>query len=152
MLVDLYAAPYTAAALIATTALALLYGRQTKTQKKPRPARDVRLKGGERCVVSGVALGLPGTRRRVFDPNNFALLRDGTNLLERVDAAGVRAMVRRNVASGHRNERHRRVVAAGRLRFKQGVRRAGAAGQDHGPGHAAGRGGRARGAEGRRAD
>lgn len=98
MLVDLYATPCTAAALIATTALVLLYGRQTKTHKKPRPARDVRLKGGERCVVSGVALGLPGTRRRVFDPNNFALLRDGTNLLERVDAAGVRAMVRRNVA------------------------------------------------------
>ena len=96
MLVDLYAAPYTAAALITTTVLALLYGRERK-KKGPR-ARAVRLPGGEKCVVSGVALGLPGTRRRVFDPSNFAVLREGTNLLEKVDAAGVRAMLRRNVA------------------------------------------------------
>ena len=97
MLVDLYAAPYTAAALITTTVLALLYGRERTKAKGPR-ARTVRLPGGEKCVVSGVALGLPGTRRRVFDPSNFAVLREGTNLLEKVDAAGVKAMLRRNVA------------------------------------------------------
>ena len=97
MLVDLYAAPYTAAALITTTVLALLYGRERTKTKGPR-ARNVRLPGGEKCVVSGVALGLPGTRRRVFDPSNFAVLREGTNLLEKVDAAGVKAMLRRNVA------------------------------------------------------
>ena len=42
MLVDLYAAPYTAAALITTTVLALLYGRERKKTKRPH-CRDVRL-------------------------------------------------------------------------------------------------------------
>ena len=58
MLVDLYAAPYTAAALITTTVLALLYGRERTKAKGPR-ARNVRLPGGEKCVVSGVSLGGP---------------------------------------------------------------------------------------------
>ena len=99
MLVDLYAAPYTAAALITTTVLALLYGRERKKTKRPH-CRNVRLPGGEKCVVSGVALGLPGTRRRVFDPSNFAVLREGTNLLEKVDAAGVKAILAAGVETG----------------------------------------------------
>ncbi len=55
MLVDLYAAPYTAAALITTTVLALLYGRERK--KKGPHARRVRLPGGEKCVVCAPVAG-----------------------------------------------------------------------------------------------
>ena len=70
MLVDLYAAPYTAAALITTTVLALLYGRERKKTKRPH-CRNVRLPGGEKCVVSGVASGFPGHEEKSLRPEQF---------------------------------------------------------------------------------
>ena len=50
-----------------------------------------------KIVVSGVAVGLPGTAKDVFDPENFTRLLAGTNFIEPLPASSKEKMVDKNV-------------------------------------------------------
>ena len=60
-------------------------------------ARVLQYAPSDETVVSGVGLGLPGVGRRVFDRRNAAALLRGECLIERLDARGVDALLKRRV-------------------------------------------------------
>ncbi len=55
-----------------------------------------------KIVVSGVSVGLPGTGKAVFDPDNFTKLLSGVNFIEPLPLASKEKMVDKNVTRLHK--------------------------------------------------
>jgi acyl transferase domain-containing protein/acyl carrier protein/NAD(P)H-dependent flavin oxidoreductase YrpB (nitropropane dioxygenase family)/NADP-dependent 3-hydroxy acid dehydrogenase YdfG len=55
-----------------------------------------------KIVVSGVSVGLPGTGKDVFDPDNFTKLLSGTNFIEPLPPDSKEKMVDKNVTKLHK--------------------------------------------------
>ena len=72
-----------------------VYERMPEKERVKEPVRrDVDLSGtgatvpsrkGAKVVISGAAMGLPGTFKNIFDPNNLGYLVEGRNLIENID-------------------------------------------------------------------
>jgi acyl transferase domain-containing protein/NAD(P)H-dependent flavin oxidoreductase YrpB (nitropropane dioxygenase family)/acyl carrier protein/NAD(P)-dependent dehydrogenase (short-subunit alcohol dehydrogenase family) len=56
-----------------------------------------------KIVVSGVAVGLPGTGKAVFDPRNFDQLLSGVNFIEPLPLSSKEKMVDKNVTKLHKS-------------------------------------------------
>ncbi len=74
--------------------------------KKEKEREDVDLSGtgatvptrkGVNVVISGSAIGLPGTFKKVFDPNNLGYLVEGRNLISNVDTEYLEKFIDKNI-------------------------------------------------------